>query len=212
MNLDSWLQLAAICFLGAISPGPSLALVVNNTIVKGKVYGIVTGLGHGAGIGLWALLTAAGIAKVVLGEPTILLTFQSLGACLIAYLGFRTLMVGNWVVVRHGGSQRSSSETLLRGIGEGFLISLFNPKIALFFLAIFSHLVHSEANQAEIVMMGATAATIDALWYISVASILTKSGIMQIFQKRGKLVSFSSGIFLIIVAFYLLGSMVFDLL
>ena len=65
MDIDSWLQLVAVCFLGAISPGPSLALVVNNTIVRGRSFGVATGIGHGTGIGIWALLTAAGIAKII---------------------------------------------------------------------------------------------------------------------------------------------------
>lgn len=212
MNIDSWFQLAVICFLGALSPGPSLALVVNNTIVKGRVYGIVTGLGHGAGIGLWAFLTATGVAKLVLGESTILLALQTLGAFLIAYIGFRTLKVGDWTIVKSEKVQATSSETLFRGIGEGFLISLFNPKIALFFLAIFSHLVDSDANHVEIVMMGVIAATIDALWYISVAFMLTKSGVIRVFEKRGKIVSISSGIFLILIALYLLGGTVLHLL
>ena len=212
MNIDSWFQLAVICFLGALSPGPSLALVVNNTIVKGRVYGIVTGLGHGAGIGLWAFLTATGVAKLVLGESTILLALQTLGAFLIAYIGFRTLKVGDWTIVKSEKVQVTSSETLFRGIGEGFLISLFNPKIALFFLAIFSHLVDSDANHVEIVMMGVIAATIDALWYISVAFMLTKSGVIRVFEKRGKIVSISSGIFLILIALYLLGGTVLHLL
>jgi len=35
-----------MCLLGAMSPGPSLALVIGNTIAGGKPYGIATSLGH----------------------------------------------------------------------------------------------------------------------------------------------------------------------
>jgi threonine/homoserine/homoserine lactone efflux protein len=205
MDIESWFQLVAICFLGAISPGPSLALVVNNTIVRGRAFGVATGLGHGTGIGLWALLTAAGIAKIIVGKSGIMLVLQSLGACLIGYIGFRTIMVGDVTLVKQKNAQSTGSETLIRGAGEGFLISLFNPKIALFFLAIFSHIVRSDSSRTEIVLMGTTAALIDALWYVSVALMLTGSDIGRILEDRAKIISIASGLFLILIALYLLG-------
>ena len=112
MDVNSWLQLAAICFFGAISPGPSLAVVVSNTIVKGRAYGVVTGIGHGVGIGLWALLTAAGIVNVIVDRSGSLLLIQSLGACLIAYIGFRTLTSGNLALVNRE-DRRSNDLSLI---------------------------------------------------------------------------------------------------
>ena len=205
MDIESWFQLVAICFLGAISPGPSLALVVNNTIVRGRTFGVATSLGHGTGIGLWALLTAAGIAKVIVDKSGIMLVLQSLGACLIGYIGFRTIKVGDVTLVKQKNAQSTGSETLLRGAGEGFLVSLFNPKIALFFLAIFSHIVRPDSSRTEIVLMGTTAALIDALWYVSVALMLTGSDIGRILEDRAKIISMASGLFLILIALYLFG-------
>ncbi|MGE6171652.1 LysE family translocator, partial [Aeromonas media] len=36
MEMTSWLALAAICAMGAISPGPSLALIIRNTVQGGQ--------------------------------------------------------------------------------------------------------------------------------------------------------------------------------
>ena len=84
MQLESWIQITAICLLGAMSPGPSLAIVATNTIAKGRMYGVFTSLGHGVGIGVWALLTAVGVAKVIASDSVVSLAMQSLGAILIA--------------------------------------------------------------------------------------------------------------------------------
>ena len=65
MDVDAWLKLVLICFLGALSPGPSLALVLNNTIARGRLYGISTGLGHGFGIGLSATASTDAFIKSV---------------------------------------------------------------------------------------------------------------------------------------------------
>ena len=212
MNVESWIQLVAICSLGAISPGPSLALVVANTVAGGRTYGVVTSLGHGAGIGIWAFLTAVGIAGVLVDKSGILLALQLTGACLLAYIGFRTIMAGNGESIQQNDTRSTGSVTLLRGASEGFLISLLNPKIALFFLAIFSHIVQPDSGLTETGLMGITAALIDACWYVFVALLLTGSNIGRIFQNRAKIVSMISGGFLILIALYLLFEMIQRLL
>jgi len=212
MDIVSWFQLATICLLGAVSPGPSLALVASNTIVRGRAYGVVTSLAHGAGIGLWAVLTAVGVVEVIVDKSGILLVLQSLGAFLIAYIGFRTLMDGGSNLLQEKETGSTDSNPLLSAASEGLLISLLNPKIALFFLAIFSHLVNSDANRTEIILMGGTAAVVDALWYVAVALMLTGSNIGRLLADRSKVISRVSGSFLILIAVYLLGEMIRGLL
>ncbi|MDA1380918.1 hypothetical protein PCI56_16355 [Plesiomonas shigelloides subsp. oncorhynchi] len=58
MTLTEWFSLACILMLGAVSPGPSLALVIRNTSRSGPVTGLLTAIGHGAGVALYALATA----------------------------------------------------------------------------------------------------------------------------------------------------------
>lgn len=212
MDLTSWFQLAVVCLLGAISPGPSLALVVGNTLSGGRIYGVVTSLGHAAGIGCWALLTAVGVAEVIVYKSGILLALQSFGACLLGYIGFRTLSARDDFFLPQIDVQPTGPRMLLKGIGEGFLISLFNPKIALFFLAIFSHLVRFDSSWAETGLMGITAAVIDALWYVFIAMILTGTGVTKVFRGREMAVRRISGSVLILIALYLLGVMIQGLL
>tara|TARA_Y100000310_G_scaffold51193_1_gene47222 strand:+ start:141 stop:788 length:648 start_codon:yes stop_codon:yes gene_type:complete len=208
MEVTSWLQIVLACFLGAVSPGPSLALVVGNTSAQGRIYGVATSLGHATGIGLWAVLTAVGLAEVIVETSGLLVGVQSLGACLIAYIGFRTLIAGDGLSVTQIDTSPNPPRMVLRAAGEGFLISLLNPKIALFFLAIFSHFVHSDVGWIQTGLMGTTAWVIDAGWYITVALTLTSTGMMRILEDRALVISRISGSFLVLLALYLLGGMV----
>ena len=65
MELGAWVALATVFALGAVSPGPSLAVVIRNTVTGGRSQGIATGLGHGLGFGIYAFLAAAGIATAL---------------------------------------------------------------------------------------------------------------------------------------------------
>ena len=212
MDSTTWFQLVLLCFLGAISPGPSLALVIGSTLTRGRGYGVATGLGHAVGIGWWAFLTALGIAELMLNQAGMLLALQSLGAFLLGYIGFRTMSARDSFLVQETNKRPINSGFLFKGAGEGFLISLFNPKIALFFLAIFSHLVHSDANLTETGLMGIAAATIDACWYVTVALTLSGTKLINILRYREPVIRKISGIILVLFAIYLLGVTIFGLL
>ena len=43
LEFSAWISIASICAMGAMSPGPSLAVVMKNTIAGGRVQGALTG-------------------------------------------------------------------------------------------------------------------------------------------------------------------------
>lgn len=203
MDISSWFQLIVVCFLGAVSPGPSLALVMGNTLSRGRSYGVATSIGHAVGIGWWALLTAIGVAALVALNSMVMVFLQGLGACLLGYIGFRTVMARNSA---NSQTRVRNSVAWLRGAVEGFLISLFNPKIALFFLAIFSHLVGENPTWIDIALMSLVTAIIDGLWYVFVTLIVTTEGVGSVVQARQSSIAMISGVILMVVALYLLGT------
>ena len=56
MDIKSFIAISFVCAMGAISPGPSLVVVLRNTISGGRKQGVMTGIGHGVGLGLMPLL------------------------------------------------------------------------------------------------------------------------------------------------------------
>ena len=54
MNFFVWMQLALVCLFGAMSPGPSLAVVIRNCIAHNRTAGILTSVGHGLGMLIYA--------------------------------------------------------------------------------------------------------------------------------------------------------------
>ena len=65
MTLATWLTVVTICILGAMSPGPSLALVLKQTLTGGRRNGIMTALSHGIGVGIYAFLSILGLAAIM---------------------------------------------------------------------------------------------------------------------------------------------------
>ena len=91
MPLSLWLSMSLICIFGAMSPGPSLAVVVQNTLSGGRLQGVITGISHGFGIVIWAGLTAGGIGLLITQQPALFNGMRYAGAALLVYLGVRSL-------------------------------------------------------------------------------------------------------------------------
>ena len=194
MPLSLWLSMSLICIFGAMSPGPSLAVVVQNTLSGGRIQGVITGISHGLGIVIWAGLTAGGIGLLITQQPALFSGMRYAGAALLVYLGIRSLRstAGAADVLQRPNSSPSAS-----AVRDGFLIAILNPKIALFFLALFSQFVRPEAGMGEKAIMALTAGFIDALWYIIVALVLSHSTILDRLRARARFLDRLFGLILI---------------
>ena len=88
MDIKSLLVLSFICAMGAISPGPSLAVVIRNTITGGRLQGVMTGIGHGIGLGIYAFIAVLGLSSLILRNELIFNTMQWMGVFLLLWLSY----------------------------------------------------------------------------------------------------------------------------
>ena len=194
MPLSLWLSMSLICIFGAMSPGPSLAVVVQNTLSGGRLQGVITGIAHGFGIVIWAGLTAGGIGLLITQQPALFNGMRYAGAAILVYLGIRSLRSTAGAAETLQSANNNPRASAAR---DGFLIAILNPKIALFFLALFSQFVRPEAGIGEKVIMALTAGGIDALWYIIVALLLSHSAILDRLRARARFLDRLFGLILI---------------
>ena len=197
MTWSAWLPLALVCALGAMSPGPSLAVVARHALRGGAGDGIVCAMAHGVGILLWALLMANGLGVLITEQPTWFYAVQLAGAGVLLYLGIRVLLSQSSVVIPDEAVPGASK----RGAGiEGFVIALSNPKIALFFAALFSQFIEPDATAFEKTLIASTAAGIDTLWYALVSMLLAQTAVLARLQRHATLLNRLFGGILIVLA------------
>ncbi|MBT5416055.1 MAG: LysE family translocator [Rhodospirillaceae bacterium] len=197
MEITAWFQLALVCVLGAMSPGPSLAVVVRNTVSGGRFQGVMAGLGHGIGVGLYALVAVAGLAFLLAADPVVFRAANLAGSGVLAWIGIQL-----WRASFRPGETVGEKRGLrgVRGFAEGFAIAFLNPKIAVFFLALFSQFVRGEAGWMEKGVMALTAGAIDTSWYVLVALVLAGSGAVNWLRRRATLVDRAIGGVLLLIA------------
>ena len=164
MNLAIWLTVVSICLLGAMSPGPSLAVVLQQTLRGGRKTGLVAAVTHGLGIGLYALLCISGIAVMITTSPRLFAAMQWVGAAYLLWLGIQGLLSR-----ARADTTLAKAPTTSSAARDGFLVVFLNPKVAVFFIALFSQVIGSDTTLTEKLGYAATALLIDMGWYALVA-------------------------------------------
>lgn len=164
MTIAIWLTVVSICLLGAMSPGPSLAVVLRQTLRGGRITGMVAAISHGLGIGLYALLCISGIAVMITTSPVLFTSLQWAGAAYLLWLGFKGLLAR-----ARPGETLVDVPTTGSAARDGFLVVFLNPKVAVFFIALFSQVIGSDTSLIEKLAFAATALFIDMAWYLIVA-------------------------------------------
>ena len=179
---EAILAASTVFFLGAISPGPSLLMVIRNTIVGGRRRGVMCAVGHGIGFGLYAGIAIFGLIVLLEQAPQVFLVLQLIGIALLFWYG--------WLMWHHAKDEiEESFEGEARGFLEGFSIAFFNPKIALFLVAVLAQVLDAGMSLATKLVIGFIGMAIDMVWYVSVAVFLTGTPILDWLRDNGAIVN-----------------------
>lgn len=198
MEFHLWLSLVVICILGALSPGPSLAIVIKNTLNGGASQGYATAISHALGVALYAAITATGIGLLIVQSPMLFAAIKYAGAAFLLYLGIKALMSKQKNL--QFSQQDGELDPSINGWRDGFLIAFLNPKLAIFFLALFSQFVEPNAGWQQKGVMTATVGIIDMLWYIFIAFAISRGPILEKLKANSHIVDKVTGSFLILLA------------
>ncbi|KGJ95905.1 LysE family translocator [Colwellia psychrerythraea] len=197
MDLSAWLSLATICLLGAMTPGPSLAIVLKHTLSGGRVNGFFVSIFHGAGIALYAVLTVLGMALIIKETPWLFNLIKYAGAAFLLWLAFKAFTSKS---VLGKLNHETISVTLIQSAWEGFMIAFLNPKIALFFIALFSQFIDANANLEQQIIMVSTVGGIDAIWYCLVSLLFSQSYILEKLRNNVHIVDKITGVILLAIS------------
>ena len=198
MTLIFWFQFAAVCIAGAMSPGPSLALIIRNSTKYNRLGGIMSAVGHGLGMGVYAIFAVTGLSIIILTNIYVFKSIQIFGIIFLFIFGILFIFQKNEKI------DIDNSQNKLNSFLQGFSISILNPKILIWFSAVFSQFVRSDSTLLTNSILVITASAIDCIWYILVALIVTSYSLKNFFQKRINAIQKISGTVLVIISILLI--------
>ena len=97
METGFWLSITLACLLGAMSPGPSLAVIVNLSVSEGRLAGTMAAISHGLMVGLFAFATASGLVAILDHQPVIFKSVQIAGCLFLIWMAIRLLFASGQI-------------------------------------------------------------------------------------------------------------------
>ena len=198
MDIKSLIGMSFVCAMGAISPGPSLAVVLRNTISGGRTQGVMTGIGHGIGLGIYAFIAVMGLSSLLLANKQIFNLLQWAGALVLIWPAF------NMFTYNQSDSSKEHEGSGRRGFLEGFMIAFLNPKILVFLVAVFSQFINPDITNSGRFIMAIMAGVIDTTWYVLVAAVLAGTPIVDKLRVNAVIIDRSIGMVLLMLAILLI--------
>lgn len=198
LNLSFWATVFMACLLGAMSPGPSLAVVVNHTLARGLTAGSCAAISHGFAIAVYAAITTFGLSAVISNNQQIFDAIQVIGCAFLLVLAFKLLFSSSRDEEVELPLATISSNIL--AVRDGLAIAFFNPKILLFFTALFSQFVSLESSIGEKISLALIAGGVDMLWYLFVVAIISRSGSIYRFHNASDWLNKCFGLILAFIA------------
>ena len=129
-----------------VTPGPDMAYIVARSAAGGFRDGAAATFGITAGCIVHTLAAAAGLSALLATSAIAFEIVKWCGALYLFYTGIRLIIAGRRR--SHGDVKQTmfSSAPVTRIFREAFLINVFNPKVALFFLAFLPQFIADDAS------------------------------------------------------------------
>jgi threonine/homoserine/homoserine lactone efflux protein len=163
----------ALVMLGAMSPGPDFAVVVRRSALSGRGYGMAAAAGIAAGVFVWVVAAATGVAALLAASAMAFTVVKVVGAAYLLYLGIKALRAalrkGGQLTLDLPGPGRSGPWAAFT---EGLLTNVLNPKAALFFVALVPQFVAEDATLGDTLMLSASALVGTVIWFLVVANVV----------------------------------------
>jgi threonine/homoserine/homoserine lactone efflux protein len=147
-----WGLFVAASVVLLLTPGPAVLYIVARSVERGRAAGLVSVLGIHLGTIVHITAAAVGLSALIVSSALAFAVVKYLGAAYLIWIGLRTLMAKD----TDGEAPVVPAEPLARVFRDGFVVNLFNPKTAIFFLAFLPQFVDPAKGHvaAQIVLLG----------------------------------------------------------
>ncbi len=197
--------IAVIHLLAVASPGPTLMVVMSQSVAGSRRSGFLVVAGVVAATLVWSSVTAAGLGGVVARYGWLYFGLKLVGAVYLGWLAFG-LLKG---VVQGKAVGLDASRPLLSGAGAlraGFLTTIANPKVVAYYASLFGVMIPAGAGAAVFAGAVLTAALVSALWWSAVVLLFGLPVVRAVYARARRWMDAAMGALLLALAGRLLFS------
>ena len=191
MTAELYVTYVMACILIAVIPGPTVTVIIANSLAHGTRAGLLNVAGTQLGLGLMMLILIVGLSSVIAAMSWLFDWLRIAGAIYLVYIGYRLLRSPDAIADAKAPAPRGGFCL------QGFLVMMSNPKALFWFGAFIPQFIDPKGHYvAQIAFLGITAMVI-ALFSDGAYAVLTGRAGAFLSKRKVRLVSRLSGSFLI---------------
>ncbi len=137
-----WILFLTAAFIINVSPGPDILYILSRTFAHGKRTGFVSSLGVCTGALFHITLVAFGLSAVLSASVVVFSAIKYTGAVYLCYLGIKSFFSGRGDSLPE--KQFKGEISFAEAFRQGVLVDIFNPKVAIFFIAFIPQFIRPE--------------------------------------------------------------------
>lgn len=200
LNAD-FLRTASIHFIDLIIPGPSFAIVVRNSLLRGRAGGVFTAAGVTGSEMVHVIYTLLGFAVLYQTYPLLARAINWLGILYLIYLAIQSFRVKP--MVRQDMSQSIEVHASRKSFFQGFIINLLNVRVALFYIMIFGNMVMANLSLEAQIMYLIWFAVVTFCWFAIVSLFFSNESVRHRFIGVSHYIEWGSGVLFLLCALWL---------
>lgn len=192
--MSGW-ELVALLFawgLAGGSPGPATLTISGTAMARGRVAGVVAGLGILCGSASWGLASALGMGAVMLANAWVFTTLKYIGALYLGYLAlksFRSAWQGS-----AAKEQAALKGGLKRVFAKSLAIHLTNPKAILSWGAIYAIALPAGAPTLAVFVLFAQLLSVSALVFVGYGILFSSPWIVAGYRRARRMFEAGFGV------------------
>jgi threonine/homoserine/homoserine lactone efflux protein len=161
---------AGIAAIVTITPGAATAMVIRSALRGGWRSGVLTIAGNSLGVLAWGLLSVLGISALVAASEVAFLVLKVTGAVVLVWLGVQALRG------RRTAAADDPRGTARSAYGNGLVTSFANPKLAVFFIALFPQFLHEgQSVLLTTLAMALLLIAVDLVYFTLLALVVSRA-------------------------------------
>jgi threonine/homoserine/homoserine lactone efflux protein len=171
--MHSLLVFAGVAVLVTLTPGPATAMVIRSALRGGRRDALLTTLGNSIGVLFWGCASAVGISALVAASEVAFAVLKIGGAIVLVSLGIQTFVRSRRQAELPDTPKPPTPS--VHAFRDGLVTSLANPKLAIFFIALFPQFIpKGDPVLPTALGMSTLIVALDLVWYSAVALAVTR--------------------------------------
>ncbi|MBJ3764591.1 LysE family transporter [Maribius pontilimi] len=179
VNIAAWL-----------TPGANMLAVITASLTLGRAHGLATGFGLACGAIIWATFAALGVAVLFELFPKAMIALKLAGAAYLVWLGLKALRAArkndDTMIVA-----RAHDRALKESFKSGIIISITNPKAALFFGSVMTAFIPATAPDWFLAVVVVICGFLGVVLHSITATLFSTDVAIRVYRRCQKSISYA---------------------